>query len=60
LSGALPEFHLKQPVLSGNPALREKQIMLVLGIYVSDAPAVAKHLDGLLKTLRSQFSRDHS
>src|SRR5277367_3372034 len=41
LSGALPELHLKEAVLCGDYALGEEKIVLVLGIDVSDAPAVA-------------------
>jgi len=39
----LPQLHLKQPVLCHDEALREKQIVLIGGIDVRDAPAVAPH-----------------
>ncbi len=50
LAGAFPEFHLKETILSGDDALGEKQVMLVLGVDVGDSPAVAEDIDFSLET----------
>ena len=59
LAGALPEFHLKQPILGRHEALGKKKIMLVLGINMGNAPAVAQDLDRMLKSWRFQPSGDN-
>jgi hypothetical protein len=50
LSGALPKFHLKQPILRGDEALGKKEIVLILRINMGNAPAVAQDLDRVLQS----------
>ena len=45
----LPQFHLKQAVLSGDESLGEKQVVLVLGIDMGNAPTVAQYAYRLFK-----------
>ena len=45
-ANAPPEINLEEPVFGGDPTLREKQIIGVLGVDVGHAPLVAKNLDG--------------
>ena len=40
-----PHFHLPQPVLRGDEALGEEQVLLRLGVDVRHAPPVSAHLD---------------
>ena len=44
LSRPLPQLHLEQTVLSRHESLGKKQIVLVLGVDVGHAPAVAQHV----------------
>jgi len=43
LAGALPQLHLKQPILRSDEPLGEKQIVRIARIDMSDSPAVALH-----------------
>ena len=52
-------IHLEQSVFSGHVTLREKKIMLILSVDVSNAPTVAKYIDGLLQALRLQLPGDY-
>ena len=48
-AAAAPQVDLEQPVLGGDEALGEEEVVGILGVDVGHAPAVAQHLDRLLQ-----------
>ena len=59
LARSLPQFHLKKTVLSGHVSLSEKQVMLVLGVDMGNAPAVAQHVYRLFEARHLERALDH-
>jgi hypothetical protein len=56
LAGALPHLHLEKPVLGGNEALREKEVVRILRVNVGNAPVVTKNFHLLVEAANLQFS----
>src|SRR5208282_6319588 len=56
LACALPHLHLEKPVLGHHKALRKKEIVLILGVNVRNAPAISNHFDWLFKPGRDQIA----
>jgi hypothetical protein len=52
-----PQFELEEPVLRRRVALREEEVLLVLGVDVVDAPPIAPDLDGLVQPGHAQRGR---
>jgi hypothetical protein len=50
---------LKETVLSGDYALGEEEIVLVLRVNVSDSPAIAQDVDALFKSVGAQLAGDN-
>jgi hypothetical protein len=59
LPGALPQLHLKEPILRSDEALSEKQIVLIARIDVSDSPAIALHPYQVMQARDLLGSADH-
>ena len=51
---AAPDLELEEPVAGGRVALREEQVVLVLGVDVGDPPAVGHDLDRCDQSGRSE------
>ena len=45
MAGALPQLHLKKPVLRDDKALRKEKVVLVLSKDVCNAPVIPLHAD---------------
>jgi hypothetical protein len=50
---------LEESILGGDYALGEEQVMLVLGINVGNAPAIAQNVDGALESRHPQLAGDY-
>ena len=59
LAGSLPKLHLEEAILCNHEALREEQIVLILGVNVGDSPAVTLHAHTLLKAAHAEGSANH-
>jgi hypothetical protein len=56
LAGALPEFHLEEAILGGDDTLGKEEIVLVLGVDVSDAPTIAQDVNGMFESAELKLS----